>query len=203
MMMDTQAYADELIGVIDEQLYCVNANDIGTVLNDRIWLALKGKMMEMGVEISSNYRLKRVDQIGYDHIDTKYGYKIEFKFASYSMVSEHGKPVKTTRIRIKNSRGSNKGINIENPADFYLIGQENAMAIISGKDLMPCLEATGDGIDAIIPHAKLTFLFKNVDIFNIQPLGFLEKIEKVIVEHFGELILSVRKREESNATKQG
>lgn len=200
--MDTATYADELISVIDEQLYCVNANDIGTVLNDRIWLALKGKMMEMGVEISSNYRLKRVDQIGYDHIDEKYGYKIEFKFASYSMISEHGKPLKNTRIRIKNSRGSNKGINIENPADFYLIGQEDAMAIISGKDLMPCLEPTSDGIDAIIPHANLTFLFKNVDILNIPPLGFLEKIEKVIVEHFGELVLQLlRKREELNAAQ--
>lgn len=194
--MDTAKYADILNDVINEQIYSVGATALGSTFNDRKFLNLKGSTMEDIVELASNGRLKAVDQIGYDHIDTKRGFKLEFKFASYSMVSERGKPVKTTRIRIKNSRGSNKGVNIENPADFYLIGQENAMAIISWEDLMPCLEATGDGIDAIIPHSKLIFIFKNVDTVNVEMSSLAEAIKQAIKNWLAELKTKVKEKQE-------
>lgn len=200
--MDTATYADILNDVINEQIYSAGAKSVAKELNGRIYLPIKGNVMEKVVEIASNYRLEAVDQIGYDHIDKKRGFKVEFKFASYSMISERGKPVKTTRIRIKNSRGSNKGINIENPADFYLIGQEDAMAVISWKDLMPCLEAAGDGIDAIIPHSKLIFIFKNVDTVNVKVSSLGEAIKEAIKNWLIELKTKVEeKQEELNAAQ--
>jgi len=196
MVMDTATYADILNDVINEQIYSAGAKSVAKELNGRIYLPIKGNVMEKVVEIASNYRLEAVDQVGYDHIDKKRGFKVEFKFASYSMISERGNPVKTTRIRIKNSRGSNKGINIENPADFYLIGQEDAMAIISWEDLKPCLEAAGDGIDAIIPHAKLIFIFKNVDTVNVQMSSLADAIKNAIENWLVELGTKVKEKQE-------
>lgn len=194
--MDTATYADILSDVINEQIYSAGAKSVAKELNDLIYRPIKGHIIEKLVEMASNGRLEAVNQIGYDHIDKKRGFKVEFKFASYSMISERGKPVKTTRIRIKNSRGTNKGINIENPADFYLIGQEDAMAIISWKDLMPCLEPVGDGIDAIIPHSKLIFIFKNVDTVNVKSSSLAEVIKQSIENWLVNLKTEVEEKQE-------
>jgi hypothetical protein len=60
--------------------------------------------------------------------------------------------------------GVNKGTSIEDPADFYMLGQENAIAIISKEDIQEFLVAVPDGIEAHIPFEKLEFIFKPEDV---------------------------------------
>jgi hypothetical protein len=190
--------------VIEEVYYTTMATRFGEELNARIDLPLKGQLIERTVEKSSKNRLKWVDQIGYDLIDLELGYKVELKFASYSLVTERGKPTANTRIRVKNSRGSNKGIEIEHPADYYVICQENAMAIISFDDLRPHLVGVSDGIDAVIPHENLTFVFKNVEDANIEMESIKVKIDRVTEDHLNEgyeKVSAVQKREELNAAQ--
>ena len=68
------------------------------------------------------------------------------------------------KIKLKNSLGKNKGVNIENPADFFMVGQQNAIAIISATDIKPFLVSVPDGIEAHIPFDELSFIFTPDDI---------------------------------------
>ena len=68
-------------------------------------------------------------------------------------------PKKVVKVKLKNSLGKNKGTDISDPADFYMIGQQDSIAIISFKDVEPYLVGVPDCIEAHIPFEALTFVF--------------------------------------------
>lgn len=165
--MDTITYAKDLKTAIDAQLYTTMVASMGTSLNSPKDRFDKSDIIEQVVMVASNDRLKWVDSVGRDHNDTLTGLDIEFKYLSSGMITKKGKDKKTVGVKIKNSNGTNKnGATIKDPADFYMLGQENAIAIISYEDMKPYLTALGDGISAEIPFDKLTFVFRpdEVDI---------------------------------------
>ena len=55
---------------------------LGSQLNDRKDRFDKSDIIEQSLETYSNGRLKYVDLIGVDHVDTKYNYNIEFKYVA-------------------------------------------------------------------------------------------------------------------------
>jgi hypothetical protein len=117
------------------------------------------------------------------------------------MITELGMPRDHITVRIKNNRGSNKGTKIEKPADYYIICQENAMAIISGVDLQNYLVAKGDGIDARIPYSKMSFIFKYAETVKVEMESYKVRKERFEVDYhaeYDEKILEV-----INGTKQG
>jgi hypothetical protein len=163
--MNTIAYAKELRGVFNRNAYSTLITEMGTQLNDRKDRFDKSDIIEQAVAVYSGDRLAWVDLIGRDHCDTETGFDLEFKYVSDGLFTKVQKlPKKTVNVKLKNNLGAHKGIKVSNPADFYMIGQQDAIAIISWKDIKEFLVAVPDGIEARIPFDALSFIFDFNDI---------------------------------------
>ncbi len=163
--MNTKKYSQVLRKVIDFQDYANLTYALGTQLNERKDRFDKSDLIEHCIEIYSNGYLKYVDDIGIDHIDIKNKFDIEFKYVANGIFTKKKKQPKTeVKVKLKNSLGSHKGTNISNPADFYMIAQQDSIAIISWKEIKDYLVAVPDGIEAHIPFESLSFIFKPEDV---------------------------------------
>jgi len=163
--MNTRTYAKVLRGCFNRNAYSTLINEIGTQLNDRKDRFDKSDIIEQAVAVYSGDRLTWVDLIGRDHVDSVTGFDLEFKYVSNGLFTKVKKlPKKTVVVKLKNSLGVHKGITIDHPADFYMIGQQDAIAIISWEDIKDYLVAVPDGIEARIPFDKLSFVFDFTDI---------------------------------------
>jgi len=158
--MNSHEYAKELAGVIDGDRYASLIKTLGDELNDRKDRFDKSDIIEQSLEIYSGGRLKWVDDIGRDNHDIVRGFDLEFKYHSNVLFTEKRKEKrKVIKIKLKNSLGKHKGTTVNNPADFYLFGQEDSIALISWTDIKPYLVAVSDGIESHVPHDKLSFIF--------------------------------------------
>ena len=138
---------------------------MGTQLNDRKDRFDKSDIIEQAVAVYSGDRLAWVDLIGRDHVDSVTGFDLEFKYVSDGLFTKVQKlPKKIVNVKLKNNLGSHKGITVDHPADYYMIGQQDAIAIISWEDIKNYLVAVPDGIEARIPFDKLSFIFDCNDI---------------------------------------
>jgi hypothetical protein len=163
--MNTEAYAKELRDIFDRNAYSTLISQVGTQLNDRKDRFDKSDIIEQAVAVYSSDRLAWVDLIGRDHVDTKTGFDLEFKYVSDGLFTKVQKlPKKVVNVKLKNNLGSHKGITVDHPADFYMIGQQDAIAIISWEDIEKYLVAVPDGIEARIPFDALSFIFDFNDI---------------------------------------
>ena len=163
--MNTTTYAKELRSVFNRNAYSTLIAEIGTQLNDRKDRFDKSDIIEQAVAVYSGDRLEWVDLIGRDHVDTKTGFDLEFKYVSNGLFTKVQKlPKEFVTVKLKNSLGVHKGTVIDHPADFYMIGQQDAIAIISWEDIKNHLVAVPDGIEARIPFDKLSFIFDFNDI---------------------------------------
>ena len=132
--MNTDTYAKELRGIFNRNAYSTLIAQVGTQLNDRKDRFDKSDIIEQAVAVYSNDRLAWVDLIGRDHVDTKTGFDLEFKYVSNGLFTKVQKlPKEFVTVKLKNSLGVHKGTTIDHPADFYMIGQQDAIAIISCK----------------------------------------------------------------------
>jgi hypothetical protein len=163
--IDTRDYALSLSKSLNKTAYVTLIESLGATLNDRKDRFDKSDIIEQSLEVYTNGRLNWVDDIGRDHNDSETGYDLEFKYTADGMFTKKGKtPKKIVKVKLKNSLGKNKGTTIDNPADFYIIGQQDAIAIISFKEVEPFLVGVADGIEAHIPFEELTFIFLPSDI---------------------------------------
>ena len=158
--MLTKDYANDLRSAINFKDYSNLVFALGTSLNDRKDRFDKSDIIDQSIEVYSEGRLKYVDGIGRDHTDIEQGLDLEFKYVADGLFTAKGKtPKKVVKVKLKNSLGKNKGTDISDPADFYMIGQQDSIAIISFKDVKPYLVGVPDGIEAHIPFEALTFVF--------------------------------------------
>jgi hypothetical protein len=162
--MQTVEYAARLSSIIDAQVYTSLVMSLGDQLNDRKDRFDKADIIEQTVESASDDKLKWLDGIGRDHRDTETGIDIEFKYMSNGLFTRAGKPKSVVKVKLKNSLGKNKGVTINNPANFYMIGQQNSIAIISWDEIEEFLVGVPDGIEAHIPFEKLSFVFTPTDV---------------------------------------
>jgi hypothetical protein len=163
--VDTVTYAEELRSIFNRNAYSTLISEMGTQLNDRKDRFDKSDIIEQAVAVYSGDRLAWVDLIGRDHVDSVTGFDLEFKYVSDGLFTKVQKlPKKIVNVKLKNNLGSHKGITVDHPADYYMIGQQDAIAIISWEDIKNYLVAVPDGIEARIPFDKLSFIFDCNDI---------------------------------------
>jgi len=163
--VDTVTYAEELRSIFNRNAYSTLISEMGTQLNDRKDRFDKSDIIEQAVAVYSGDRLAWVDLIGRDHVDSVTGFDLEFKYVSDGLFTKVQKlPKKIVNVKLKNNLGSHKGITVDHPADYYMIGQQDAIAIISWEDIKNYLVAIPDGIEARIPFDKLSFIFDCNDI---------------------------------------
>ena len=163
--MNTESYAKELRSIFDRNAYSTLIAQVGDQLNDRKDRFDKSDIIEQAVAVYSGDRLIWVDLIGRDHVDPTRQFDLEFKYVSNGLFTKVQKlPKKIVNVKLKNNLGSHKGITVDHPADFYMIGQQDAIAIISWEDIEKYLVAVPDGIEARIPFDALSFIFDFNDI---------------------------------------
>lgn len=171
--MNTFEYSQYIRANLDRDKFASLIASLGNQLNDRKSRFDKSDLIEQSFEIYSDGKFKWVDEKGRDHRDFKNSKDLEMKFQQDCLFSLKNKQLKKiVRVKIKNFLGENKGINIPDPADFFIFAQQDAMAVVSYDDLHPFLIATNssgkslDGIYAAIPPEKLSFVFypNEVDI---------------------------------------
>lgn len=178
--MDTSVYADELRDVIDRQRYATLIVSLGNQLNRAQDRFDKSDFIEQGVQEFSDGRLEWVDEQGRDFRDQEYGYDIEFKYESDLMFTPSRKDKSSSiKPKIKNSLGQNKGTNIPDMAEFYLFGQQDAMAIVSDDALDEYLVSVPDGIEAHLDFDALEFIFRPGDIASVDPVDIKYKERKM------------------------
>jgi len=177
--MNTTQYAQDLKNAIDYNRYATLIESLGKQLNDRKDRFDKSDFIEQCIEVYSNGRLVWIDDIGRDHRDSVTGFDLEFKYTADGIYTKKKAPKSVIKVKIKNSLGVNKGTTIDNPADFYMIGQQDAIAIISSEELKPFLVAVPDGIEAHIPFSALTLVFTPSDISNVVTKTVNYKSEKL------------------------
>ena len=170
--MTTQKYANDLRNVIDFNRYIKLIASMDKQLNGRKDRFDRSDIIEQSIEIYSNGRLKWVDDIGRDHTDTVLNVDDEFKYITDGLYTKAKKTKATVKVKIKNSLGANKGTTIDDPADYYIIAQQDAMAIISYEEIKPYLVSVPDGIEAHIPFNKLSMIFTPSDVKEIKTVAF-------------------------------
>lgn len=170
--MLTQDYAKSIRDDLDFNRYANLTNSLGDSLNSRKDRFDKSDIIEQSIEVYSNGRFEWVDLEGRDHRDTKYDVDDEFKYATDVLyTAKMKKPKKVVTVKVKNSLGKNKGVTIDDPADYYIIAQQDAMAVISKDDIKPYLKSVPDGIEAHIPFDKLDIVFAPCDVQKSTPVN--------------------------------
>lgn len=155
----TSSIAERYKTIIDWNRFLSVVHQLGDQCNERKDRFDKADILEQTIEICSNGKLTWVDEIGRDHRDNELDLDIEFKFSQKSMFSSIRKdPIKTVKLKIKNSLGETTTTKIVNPADYYMFAQEDAVGIISYSEMFPYLKIIGDGLSAEIPHDKITYI---------------------------------------------
>lgn len=187
--MDTKTYAEDLRIAINYQAYARLTDSLGDQLNERKDRFDKSDIIEQSLDVYSNGRLQWVDDIGRDHIDTQYNFDLEFKYGHDSIYTKKKKTKAVVKVKLKNSLGTHKGVEVSDPADYYLIGQQDAIAILSWEEIKPYLVPVPDGIEAHIPFEVLRFIFTPSDIHTMEPVPVNYK--KIKAEAQRKLIESV------------
>ena len=148
MIDATKWYAKNLRDDRDFQRYAKLIHGLGRSLNERKNRFDKADIIEQSIETYSNGKLKWVDDIGVDHIDEETGDHIEFKFISYGMYTKINNRRKHAEVKLKNWNGNNFGKYLPKTAHYYMLGQENALALIAYDDILPFCHYLDDGIKA-------------------------------------------------------
>jgi hypothetical protein len=182
MNMTTQEYAEQISKVLNCKDYVNLANAIGNTLNSPKDRFDKSDILEQSIEVYSNGRFLWIDAVGKDHHDTVLDLYLEFKYVTNGIFTAKKSPKKTVTVKLKNSLGANKGINVQNPADYYMIAQQDSIALISWNDIKEYLVAVPDGIEARIPFEKLSFVFVSENKYTIDPVFIDYKKEKQLAQ---------------------
>ena len=167
--MNTKQYAEDLRNSLNYSRYSKLICSLGDQLNERKNRFDKADIIEQSLEVYTNGRLKWVDDIGVDHLDTITGKK----FISQGMFTARGKrKEKTKEIKLKNWLGNSAGRTLPRLADYYVFGQENAIGMISYENVLNHLEYKDDGIVTKVPLERLEFVFTPVDVRNTNKVRY-------------------------------
>ena len=180
--MNTKQYAEIIKSALNYKDYANLVNALGTSLNDRKDRFDKSDIIEQSIDIYSNGRFDWVDDIGRDHSDTELNLDLEFKYIADGLLTKKKAPKKVIKVKLKNSLGANKGTTIVNPADYYMIGQQDAIAIISWEEIKSFLVGVPDGIEAHIPFESLSFVFGPEDVSIDDNITINYKSEKLLAQ---------------------
>ena len=162
--MQTIELKNWLSNNVDWNKYVTLVDQIGNELNERKLRFDKSDLFEKALELFSDQNLQYVNQEGVDHIGPE-GVTIEMKYTEGSLFTAKKKQPKkyVAELQLMNSRGSSEGRTLpDSYAEFLLICDRNAVAIISKMDLLPYVTDAGDGLKTSkLPSSAVEYVFKS------------------------------------------
>jgi len=174
--MQTVELANWLANNVDWNKYVTLVDAIGDELNERKLRFDKSDLLERSLELFSNQDLQYVNQEAVDHIGP-FGVTIEMKYTEGCLFTEKKKlPRKhIADLQLMNSRGSSAGRTLpENYAQFLLICDKDAVAVISKEDLIPYVTDAGDGLKTSkLPSSAIQYVFQPGEY---KPLDLVESV---------------------------
>jgi hypothetical protein len=174
--MQTVELANWLSNNVDWNKYVTLVEAIGDELNERKLRFDKSDLLERSLELFSDQDLQYVNQEGVDHIGP-FGITIEMKYTEGCLFTEKKKlPRKhIADLQLMNSRGSSAGRTLpENYAQFLLICDKDAVAVISKEDLIPYVTDAGDGLKTSkLPSSAIQYVFRPGEY---KPLDLAESV---------------------------
>ena len=187
--MTTQQYAQFIRSVLDINRYSSLITSLGNSLNSRKNRFDKSDIIEQAFDIYTGGIFQWIDQLGRDHHDTVNDVSVEFKYANCGLYTPRGNPKSSITVKIMNSQGNNVNNSLPHPADYYIISQADAMAVISYSELQPYLRVLSDGIEAKIPTNALSFVFLPTNVVinvnnNIDYLAEKRLAQRQLIENF-------------------
>jgi hypothetical protein len=174
--MQTVELANWLSNNVDWNKYVTLVEAIGDELNERKLRFDKSDLLERSLELFSDQDLQYVNQEGVDHIGP-FGITIEMKYTEGCLFTNKKKlPRKhVADLQLMNSRGSSAGRTLpENYAQFLLICDKDAVAVISKEDLIPYVTDAGDGLKTSkLPSSAIQYVFRPGEY---KPLDLAESV---------------------------
>ena len=149
---------------------------VGKSMNKPTDRFTKGSMIEKAlVEFSVDKgRFERVDQVGYDIVDTKHDKKIEVKFREGSIMKPGGDMRDYLQdIRIVNTNSTRKSGDplLKHPADYYLFLDRPAVILAMAETIEPFLKPVHGAIELVrMPMQRACLLASH-------PHSILDKME--------------------------
>jgi hypothetical protein len=186
-------YAATLKSIIDLPAFfamCLNTN---TNLNTPSLRFIKGGLREKGLETFSAGRLKHIDEVGRDNIDTVTDMTIEFK--SVELLTKTGKNKQFIDARLKNTMGNNAKNSIKDPADIYLFGGKDGLVMCDYDNMVPYLKQTKDALVVKIPYDHIIIVAyaseftEQIDIINkktteVDYIATMDKMNSTFLNNF-------------------
>ncbi|MFB6069443.1 MAG: hypothetical protein ABEJ76_00350 [Halanaeroarchaeum sp.] len=187
-------YARDLVESLDVERYVTLVTSVGDQLNGRKDRFDKSDIIERCLEVYTDGRLEWVDDEGRDFVDTKYGYDVEFKYESDMLFTNVRKNERDPNPRLHNSLGTNEKEELPNPAEFYLLGQQDAIGVVSydvfADDARRSrLVREGDAFIGDVHAEDVAFLFRPEDVGDVDPVDVNYKERKMAMQM--ELIESI------------
>lgn len=193
-MLTDEKYANDLSDSIQIDRYATLVQSVGSQLNGRKDRFDKSDIIERCLQVYTDGRLEWVDDEGRDFVDTKYGYDVEFKYETDMLFTEVRKDERNPNPRLHNSLGTNEKDELPNPAEFYLLGQQDAIAVVSydvflDDNKRSCLVREGDAFIGDLYAEDISFLFRPEDVGDIETVEVNYKERKMEMQM--ELIESI------------
>lgn len=189
-----EEYARELAESLDRQRYATLVQSVGDQLNGRKDRFDKSDVIERCLEVYTDGRLEWVDDKGRDFVDTERGLDVEFKYEQDALFTNVRQDPRDPNLRLINNLGERNHIDPEELADFFVVGQQDSMGVISKRtifdDSRPSkLEFGADVVMGDFYFEDIVIVFRPSDIGEIQTVDVDYKKRKMEMQM--ELIESI------------
>lgn len=189
-----EEYARELAASLDKQRYATLVQSVGDQLNGRKDRFDKSDVIERCLEVYTDGRLEWVDDKGRDFVDTERGLDIEFKYEQDALFTNVRRNPRDPNLRLINNLGERNQIDPAELADFFVVGQQDSMGVISKRTIFNERRSSKLRFDADVVIGDFYFddiviMFRPDDIGEIQTVDVDYKKRKMEMQM--ELIESI------------
>jgi hypothetical protein len=172
----TEEYAADLAQSLDKERYATLVQSVGDQLNGRKDRFDKSDVIERCLEVYTEGRLKWVDDKGRDFVDTKLGLDIEFKYEENALFTEVRKNPRDPNLRLINNLGEKNQIDPDELADFFVVGGQDSMGVISKETIFDDNRPSKLKFDADVVMGD--FYFEDIVIlFRPSDVGEIETVD--------------------------
>lgn len=172
----TEEYAADLAESLDKERYATLVQSVGDQLNGRKDRFDKSDVIERCLEVYTEGRLKWVDDKGRDFVDTKLGLDIEFKYEENALFTEVRKNARDPNLRLINNLGEKNQIDPDELADFFVVGGQDSMGVISKETILDDNRPSKLKFDADVVMGD--FYFEDIVIlFRPSDIGEIETVD--------------------------
>lgn len=172
----TEEYAADLAQSLNKERYATLVQSVGDQLNGRKDRFDKSDVIERCLQVYTDERLKWVDDKGRDFVDTNLGLDIEFKYEENALFTEVRKDSRDPNLRLINNLGERNQIDPDELADFFVVGGEDSMGVISRERIFDDNRPSKLKFDADVVMGD--FYFEDIVImFRPSDVGEIETVD--------------------------